>query len=106
MLKTYSKLFLLAIAAGVCGCSALPPRNFPEKKVKKMNFISIVRFVPNDVPGMIAEAKRKAEASGIYKNAYCMSILPRGSNPLAQPERYAKAFYEYGLETEKLLKNK
>lgn len=94
MLKTYSKLFLLAITAGMCGCAALPSREISEGKVKKMNFISIVRFVPDDVPWMIAEAKRKAAASGIYKNAYCMSILPRGSNPLAQPERYARAFGE------------
>ena len=98
MSKTYSKLFLLAIAAGMCGCAALPSRDIPKGKVKKMNFISIVRFVPDDVPWMIAEAKRKAAASGIYKNAYCMSILPRGSNPLAQPERYAKAFGELKKE--------
>ena len=91
----------------VAGCSwnrtTLSTDNSPllrEPDAKKMNFISIVRFTPEDIPGMIFEAKRAAEASGIRKIAYSMSILPSGKEPLKVVEHYAEAFgrLRHGLD--------
>ncbi len=84
------------IFAGCCCRKTVPTEeNSPllrEPEAKKMNFISIVRFTPDDVPGMIVEAKRAAQDSGIKKIAYSMGILPTGKEPLKVVERYAKAF--------------
>ena len=80
MRKLVCSLFL----AGSCAAAAEAP--------KRMNFISIVRFTPDGVPGMAAEARRHAEASGVRKLAYSMSLLPKGKDPLAQPRRSAACY--------------
>ena len=59
---------------------------------KKMNFISIVRWTPGDVQYMVDEAKRATEATGVKKNAYSLSILPTGKDPIKVVEKYADAF--------------
>lgn len=95
MCQKYNKTFAVLLTAVIC-CFAVHPVMAEKgtEKMRKMNFISIVRFNSGDVPGMVNEAKRKAEVSGIRKNAYSMSILPKGKNPLAQPRRYAGSFAE------------
>ena len=62
---------------------------------KKMNFISITRWTPGDIDGMVKEAKRAAAATGLKKNAYSMSILPTGKDPIKVVERYANAFGKF-----------
>ena len=107
---------MLSLVAGCCqndtGCCekepkceelAPTPENSPllaNPNAKKMNFISIVRWTPGDIDGMIAEAKRAAVATGVKKNAYSMSILPTGSDPIKVVEKYATAFgkFRQGLE--------
>lgn len=62
---------------------------------KKMNFISIVSWKPGNIQWMVDEAKRAAEATGVKKNAYSMSILPTGSDPIKVVEKYADAFGKF-----------
>ncbi len=94
--KFFSSALFLSAALGIAGCATAPTaENSPQlahPNAKKMNFISIVRFTPNDIPGMTAEAKRAAEATGVKKNAYCLHILPVGENPLKAVKGYAEAF--------------
>ncbi|MCQ2379286.1 MAG: hypothetical protein MJ016_08835, partial [Victivallaceae bacterium] len=85
----------LAVLAGCCAhctkdAAVSPLAKYPD--AKKMNFISVTYFNPDEVPYMIGEAKRAAESSGIRKNAYSMSISPTGKNPIRVVEKYADAF--------------
>ena len=84
---------ILTALAGCCtGRGEVNSPLVSNPDAKKMNFISIVRFTPEDVPGMVAEAKRAAEATGMKKIAYSMGILPSGKEPLAVVKHYAEAF--------------
>ncbi len=99
-MKRYCLYSMLAIAAALGGCCSdvtpsaktSPLLAYPD--AKKMNFISITYFNPAQVPYMITEAKRAAAASGITKNAYNMSIMPTGKEPIKVVETYANAFGE------------
>ncbi|MCQ2379559.1 MAG: hypothetical protein MJ025_01355 [Victivallaceae bacterium] len=66
----------------------------------KMNFISIAPFFPHDIEYTIAESRRLAEASGVRKNAYSMTLQPDGTDVYAKPKLCAEAFRKIckGLE--------
>lgn len=59
-----------------------------------MNFISITPFLPGKMDFVISEARRVAKASGITKNAYCMTLQPQNLDIMAKPRLYAKAFHQ------------
>ena len=95
----FAALFLAGCCAGrKCDPAVSPRTAYPG--AKKMNFISVTYFNPDEVPYMIGEAKRAAQSSGIGKNAYNMSISPTGKNPIRIVEKYAEAFgqLQKGLE--------
>ncbi len=97
-MKKLFRCTTLAAFALLCGCcrdTAPSAANSPllaYPDAKKMNFISIVYFNPDQVPYMIEEAKRAAKATGVTKNAYSMSIMPTGKEPIKVVERYAETF--------------
>lgn len=61
---------------------------------RKMNFISIAPFFPNDIDYTVKEARHAAEASGVRKNAYMLTMQPDGTDVMAKPKLCAKAFRE------------
>ncbi|MCQ2379248.1 MAG: hypothetical protein MJ016_08640 [Victivallaceae bacterium] len=61
---------------------------------KKMNFISIAPFFPNDMEYTVRESLHMAQASGVYKNAYMLTMQPDGVDVMAKPKLCAKAFGE------------
>ncbi len=88
---------MIAALLTLIGCAQAPREtveNSPllaDPNAKKMNFISITYFDPEQVPYMIKEAHREAESSGITRNAYKFSIYP-----YAPPEDVVKRAEAFG----------
>ncbi|MCQ2380157.1 MAG: hypothetical protein MJ025_04470 [Victivallaceae bacterium] len=91
---------MLAIAGAVAlavGCECIFKCDKYEKPIDvgnrlSMNFISIAPFFPNDMEYTIRESRHMAEASGIKKNAYSMTMQPDGTDVYAKPKLCAEAF--------------
>ncbi len=60
--------------------------------MKKMNFVNIAKFLPENIDFIIEESRRVADASGIRKNAYNMTLQPQNVDIMAKPVLFAETF--------------
>ncbi|MCQ2379560.1 MAG: hypothetical protein MJ025_01365 [Victivallaceae bacterium] len=88
------------VAVFGCGTPATAANTGTPRPVgdKKMLFLNVIRFYPDDVGFMIEDAKRSGVATSVERNAYLFSIYP--SKRIDAIEREARAFGELraGLE--------
>ena len=88
--------FAMAVVFSGCMAKVTPTaENSPliaEPEAKKMRFISVVNFFPDDVPFMVNEAKRAFNATSVDNNAFLFDIYP--SITLEEIAQRAKAFAE------------